>query len=299
MVHAGRPMRHPDLAVPAIIDNNDVRGLLIGAALGAALGGGIGYALDRQQEEELEQALERERAASAATVQRVQGDRLLVTINDGVAFDPGSVAIRPDFLPTLESVADVLARSDDSRVLVIGHTDAVGPAAYNRQLSTERADAVREALATYGIASSRIRAGGRGEAEPRADNDTVDGRQANRRVEILVTPARTPTLQAGLPFWCRVRSLRFDLNGTLTSAVGSPADLARVAADVVMNPQAVRTLRDQFNLLDQLPAPAAGRARDLIEGVLGGGGDRAKRTPRKGSPSLEDRARGLLEGLGR
>ena len=89
-------MRHPDLAVPTIIDNNDVRGPLIGAALGAALGGGIGYALGRQQEE-LEQALERERAASAATVQRVQGDRLLVTINDEVAFDPGSVAIRRTF----------------------------------------------------------------------------------------------------------------------------------------------------------------------------------------------------------
>ena len=117
------------------------------------------------------------------------------------------------------------------RVLVIGHTDAVGPAAYNRQLSTERADAVREALATYGIASSRIRADGRGEVEPRADNDTVDGRQANRRVEIMVTPARTPTLQAGLPFLVQgpfaAPSVRFNLNGTLSSAVGSPADLAR------------------------------------------------------------------------
>jgi outer membrane protein OmpA-like peptidoglycan-associated protein len=172
----------------AIIDSNDVRGPLIGAAVGAALGGGIGYALDRQQAE-LEQALERERAARAATVQRVAGDRLLITINDEVAFDPESVAIRPTFLPTLERVADVLSRSSDAHVLVVGHTDAMGSAAYNRRLSAERAEAVRQALATYGVDASRVRAEGRGEAEPRGDNGTAAGRQANRRVEIMVTPA--------------------------------------------------------------------------------------------------------------
>jgi outer membrane protein OmpA-like peptidoglycan-associated protein len=99
------------------------------------------------------------------------------------------VAIRPAFLPTLERVADVLARSSDADVLVIGHTDAMGSAAYNRQLSAERAEAVRQALATYGIDASRIRAEGRGEAEPRGDNRTVAGRQANRRVEIMISPA--------------------------------------------------------------------------------------------------------------
>jgi AsmA protein len=114
----------------------------------------------------------------------------------------------------------------------------------------------------------------------------------------------TPTLQAGVPFLVQgpltAPSVRFDLNGTLTDAVSSPADLARVAADLAKNPQAVRTLRDQFDLLDQLPASTAGKAREVIEGVLGGGGGgRPQGAQPKGPPSLEDTARGLLKGFSR
>lgn len=173
-------------AAGAVIDKNDVRGPLIGAAIGAALGGGIGYALDRQQAE-LEQALERERATRQATVERVGENQLKVTISDQVAFDYKSTAIRPDFLPTIEHVADVLAKYDNSQVLVVGHTDAVGSDGYNSELSLERADAVRDALAVYGVNPARVRAEGRGEAEPRASNDSEAGRAANRRVEILIT----------------------------------------------------------------------------------------------------------------
>jgi outer membrane protein OmpA-like peptidoglycan-associated protein len=163
------------------------KGAVIGAAAGAALGGGVGYYLDRQQAE-LERAFERERETQQAKVERVAGDRLKVKIDDEVAFDYKSTAIRPDFLPTLERVADVLAKHGDSRVLVVGHTDSVGPDSYNRQLSLARAEAVRDALATYGVDPARVRAEGRGESEPRSANDSETGREANRRVEILVTP---------------------------------------------------------------------------------------------------------------
>jgi outer membrane protein OmpA-like peptidoglycan-associated protein len=173
-------------AAGAVIDRNDVRGPLIGAALGAALGGGIGYALDRQQAD-LEQALERERAAQLATVERVADDQLKVTISDEIAFDYKSTAIRPDFLPTIEHVADVLSKYDDSRVLVVGYTDTVGSDSYNQQLSLARAEEVRNALAVYGVDPARVRAEGRGEAEPRASNHSGAGRAANRRVEILIT----------------------------------------------------------------------------------------------------------------
>ena len=75
--------------------------------------------------------------------------------------------------------------------------------------------------------------------------------------------------------------------------------VARVlAADLASNPQAVQTLRDRFDVLEQLPAPAAGKARDLMEGVLGGGG-RSKGGSQKGTPSLEGTARELLKGFGR
>jgi outer membrane protein OmpA-like peptidoglycan-associated protein len=171
----------------AVLDKNDVRGVLLGAAAGAALGSGIGYWLDRQQTE-LEAALEPASEQRMAAVERVADDRLKVTINDEIAFDYKSAAIRPSFLPTLERVADVLDRYGESRVLVVGHTDSVGPDDYNQRLSQERAASVREALATYGVDPQRIRAEGRGEAEPRADNTTEAGQAANRRVEILITP---------------------------------------------------------------------------------------------------------------
>lgn len=111
--------------------------------------------------------------------------------------------------------------------------------------------------------------------------------------------AGEPTLQAGVPFVVQgpldAPAVRFDLGGTLTGAIDSPEDIARVAADLARNPQAVRALRDRFDLLEQLPD--ADRARELLEGVLGGGQRRG--APAGGAPTLEDRARGLLEGLGR
>jgi AsmA protein len=113
----------------------------------------------------------------------------------------------------------------------------------------------------------------------------------------------TPSLQAGVPFLVQgplaAPSVRFDLDGALTSAVSSPADLARVAAELASDPQAVRTLRDRFDALGQLPAPAAGKVRDVIEGVLGGGGGRPEGGSPKSAPSLEGAARELLKGFGR
>jgi outer membrane protein OmpA-like peptidoglycan-associated protein len=164
-----------------------VRGPALGAAAGAVLGGGIGYLLDRQRSQ-LEEVLVTERQERTAAVERVDGDALKVTINDHVAFDRESTAIREEFLPTLERVAAVLAEHPGSHVTVVGYTDAAGPDDLNRQLSEKRAMAVRDALVTYGVDPARIFAEGLGEAEPRADNRTAEGRAENRRVEILITP---------------------------------------------------------------------------------------------------------------
>lgn len=96
-------------------------------------------------------------------VERVGDDPFKITISDGVAFNFQSTAIHARFLPTIEHVAEVLAKNDTSRVLVVGHTDAVGSNGYNRELSLARADAVRDALAVYGW----IRCGARPRAAPR------------------------------------------------------------------------------------------------------------------------------------
>ena len=79
-----------------------------------------------------------------------------------------------------------LARNPQVRIKIIGHTDSVGKDAANQKLSEGRANAVREDLIERGIAPERIEAEGRGESQPIDTNDTEEGRQNNRRVEIEI-----------------------------------------------------------------------------------------------------------------
>ncbi len=104
----------------------------------------------------------------------------------GILFDTGSARIRPESTPTLEEIADMLARHGDLRLRIEGHTDNTGNAATNQTLSEQRAQAVRDWLVqTKGIAADRLEAVGKGPTEPVADNGTPEGRQANRRVVLV------------------------------------------------------------------------------------------------------------------
>jgi outer membrane protein OmpA-like peptidoglycan-associated protein len=78
----------------------------------------------------------------------------------------------------------------ERRLLIEGHTDSLGPDTYNLSLSTLRAEAVRDALVSRGVDTSRITTEGLGEAYPVASNDTAGGRQENRRVEIVISDGR-------------------------------------------------------------------------------------------------------------
>jgi outer membrane protein OmpA-like peptidoglycan-associated protein len=165
--------------------DNRGRGTVIGAAAGAAAGAGIGYVMDRQ-EAELRQQLASERTDHAIELERVRDDLLKLTMSNEISFDFGSAAIKPTFKPTMHKLAEVLRKYDRNDITIVGHTDAVGADSYNQTLSERRAVAVRDELTALGIPSQRIRAIGRGEFEPRADNGTEAGRQLNRRVEIMV-----------------------------------------------------------------------------------------------------------------
>jgi AsmA protein len=112
-----------------------------------------------------------------------------------------------------------------------------------------------------------------------------------------------PVFQAGVPFLVQgpytAPAIRFDLNGTLTSAISSPADVAWLAADLAKSPEMAQVLRQRFDVFDQLPSPAAGKALEAVKGVLGKGGDSAKGRQRSPGPAdLGKAARGLLQGLG-
>lgn len=104
----------------------------------------------------------------------------------GIYFDTGSDRIRPESSGTLKEIADMLAEHADLKLVIEGHTDNVGDAAANQALSEKRAAAVKAALVeSYKVDAARLDSKGFGASKPAAKNDTPEGRQQNRRVELV------------------------------------------------------------------------------------------------------------------
>jgi len=104
----------------------------------------------------------------------------------GILFDVDSDRIRPESTPTLNEIADMMKAHTDLKILVEGHTDNTGDAAHNQTLSEQRAASVVKYLSTKGgIDASRLSSKGFGPTKPAKPNDTPEGRQANRRVELV------------------------------------------------------------------------------------------------------------------
>jgi outer membrane protein OmpA-like peptidoglycan-associated protein len=143
--------------------------------------------MDNQQRE-MEAALAEQQATYDLEIQRLQDDSLKISVPGEVSFDFGSSQLNPAFVPTIDSMADILRRYEKTVVHVVGHTDSVGSASFNLQLSERRADTVAAAFRQRGIEPERLRTEGRGMNEPRASNETDAGRQLNRRVEIVIRP---------------------------------------------------------------------------------------------------------------
>jgi outer membrane protein OmpA-like peptidoglycan-associated protein len=162
-------------------------GKFIGAAVGALAGGGVGHYMDKQQQD-FESALQQERDANQLEIERLRDDTLKLTVDSEVSFAFGKADIQPAFRPSLDKLAALIMKYDRTVVHVVGHTDSIGSAAYNQDLSIRRANSVADYLATYGVPRDRLRTEGRGENEPRATNETEAGRQLNRRVELFVKP---------------------------------------------------------------------------------------------------------------
>ena len=116
------------------------------------------------------------------------GDGWVMARPEGIAFAPGSNELTDGAKGSLAAVADLIREAkSDGGVRIVGHTDSYGDAAVNRELSLERAKSVARALVDgYGIKPGRIVAEGLGEVRPIASNDTLEGRQVNRRVEVFV-----------------------------------------------------------------------------------------------------------------
>jgi len=111
---------------------------------------------------------------------------LLVTLGD-VLFATGRAELLPVAMPRLDKLAAFLNQFPEKTLVIEGHTDSVGGERYNQELSERRAEAVRAALAARGVNPSRMAASGCGKAFPVASNGTPEGRQMNRRVEVVVS----------------------------------------------------------------------------------------------------------------
>lgn len=110
---------------------------------------------------------------------------LIVNMSD-VLFDTGSYTLRPAAREKLAKISGVVLAHPGLNLQIEGHTDSVGGDDYNQQLSENRAAAVRDYLIEQGVAASSVTARGFGKTQPIASNDTPEGRQRNRRVELVV-----------------------------------------------------------------------------------------------------------------
>ncbi|MBI1400782.1 OmpA family protein [Hyphomonas sp.] len=161
---------------------DDKRNAAIGAAVGAIAGAAVGGYMD-EQERKLKEAT----AGTGIEVTR-QGDQLQLTMPSNVTFTVNSATIQPGFYGPLNDVAKTLVEYPSTAVDIIGHASSDGADDYNMTLSQQRAAAVRTYLINRGTQAVRINAIGMGETQPIADNSTAEGRAANRRVEIILTP---------------------------------------------------------------------------------------------------------------
>lgn len=109
---------------------------------------------------------------------------------DDLVFPSGQATLASGETATLRTLADWLADNPAATVELVGHTDASGSRDANIALSLARADATRAALVALGADPARLATRGAGPAEPRASNDTPEGRAQNRRVEVTLTPTR-------------------------------------------------------------------------------------------------------------
>lgn len=158
--------------------------VLIGAGIGALGGGAIGNYMDRQENE-----LRAQLQGTGVSVTR-NGDQIILNMPSSITFDTDQDQVKSQFYATLNSVAIVLRKFNQTLVDVNGHTDSTGSASHNQALSQRRAASVANYLGSQGIDPRRFAIIGYGATQPVATNATPDGRAQNRRVEIQISPLR-------------------------------------------------------------------------------------------------------------
>ena len=125
------------------------------------------------------------RLSAVPAIPSLEANSLLITLDSSVLFDVDKYDIRPEARETLNQLAKLLTEAGITAFEIDGHTDSNADDAYNQTLSENRANAVKAYLKAQGV-SAEITTQGYGESRPVATNETAEGRQQNRRVEIII-----------------------------------------------------------------------------------------------------------------
>jgi outer membrane protein OmpA-like peptidoglycan-associated protein len=148
-------------------------------------------AAQKQQLTDLETKLKDARDTIAKIAAVKDDDRgMVITLQGEVLFKTGKWELKAGAMAKLDQIADAL-RGKEQPIVVYGFTDNVGAMDMNMDLSQKRAQAVRDYLVTKGIPQDLITAQGKGPADPISDNGSIEGRAANRRVELVVQPKKS------------------------------------------------------------------------------------------------------------
>ena len=142
-----------------------------------------GRAEAQRAQNELQQ--EQQELSQLKTRQTERG--LELTLASDLLFSAGSAELKSGATLQINRLANFMRGNPKTRVIIEGYTDSTGTAAFNEELSAQRAQAVASALGMQGIAMSRITAIGRGQSHPAASNATPAGRQQNRRVDVILS----------------------------------------------------------------------------------------------------------------
>ena len=169
----------------AVIGNNvkggsSELGAVLGGVVGGVAGGVIGNKMDKQ-------AREIKEALPGAEVERVGEGIKLVLGENAVRFDTSKSTLTTQAKANLDKLIPVFQSYADTDITIFGYTDSTGSVDFNQKLSEQRAASVKSYLAGKGLSVSRFNTKGLGIADPIADNETVDGRSKNRRVEFAIT----------------------------------------------------------------------------------------------------------------
>jgi outer membrane protein OmpA-like peptidoglycan-associated protein len=155
-----------------------------GEVLGAVAGDEVAQEMMDEQETAMRDAL----ADCESAVVKREGNVLTISLKTDAGFGTGSSNVHPEAYKELDQIARIMVDYPQTTIMIEGHTDNTGSETFNILLSERRANHIKHHFLQRGVSTKRIAVVGVGEARPIATNTTAQGRQMNRRVEIIIQP---------------------------------------------------------------------------------------------------------------